>query len=502
MKYRTKLTLLIIALTVCTAGLLTASSYFFAKKMLEDQIQSQVLSIAATAASQIDGDLHRQIKTRADEAKSPYKTIESQLRKVRDANRRDRVHIKFVYTMVPSDQAESGAIYIVDAEEAGTGDKSHVGDAFEPQTDDFQRLDIESFQIDPVIHDDFGVWVSANAPIRDARGNAVAALGVDLSIDQMIEKTNTLLIRCVLATLFALGVAVVVSVYLSKRVARPVEVLSHTVREIGNGNLDARVNLKTYDEFDQLGQAVNRMAVAITESKTLRGALARYLSHQVAEDIVRSGVMPTLRGESKKVTVLFLDIRDFLNMTSPMKPEDVVGLLNEFFDSMVEIVFKHKGTLDKFLGDGLMVMFGAPLEDAEQEHNAVCAAMEMYEQAKKLDRKWRSQGLRGLHIGIGINTGVAVVGNIGSTQRMDYTAIGNTVNLASRLETATKKFNHDVLMAQTTYEVVKGQFPAERVGEVLGGDGKPAMIVYALQGTARAAKDAAASDIASGPDAA
>jgi len=481
MKYRTKVTLLVIALTIFTAGSLTAISYFVSRGLLVSQIQSQVLSIAATAASQIDGDLHQQIRTRADEEKAPYKTLEKQLRKVRDANRRDDISIKYVYTMIESDVAKTGTTFVVDAEESDTGDKSHVGDIYEPESDDLQRLDVGSYQIDPVITDEFGTWVSANAPIRDSQGKAVGAVGVDLSIDQMLSKTNTLLARSVTTSAVALIIAIGISFYLSKHVARPVEVLSRAVEQIGQGHLDTRVDLPNRDEFAQLGQAVNQMAAALGKNKTLRGALSRYLSFQVAEDIIRSGNMPTLQGERKKVSVLFLDIRGFVSMTNSMTPEVIVGLLNEFLDHMVEVVFRHQGTLDKFLGDGLMVLFGAPIDDAQHEYHAVCAAIDMCQEAKKLDEQWKSRGLKGLHIGIGINTGIAVVGNIGSVQRMDYTAIGKTVNLASRLESATKTFKHDILISETTYQAVKDQFSTVRVEGFQTDKGEPTMVVYAIQ---------------------
>ncbi len=484
MKYRTKVMVLVIALAVVTGTGFTLLSYLFSRHLLIGQIQSQVLSIAATAATLVDGDLHQQIQTSADEGDRPYHALEQQLRKVRDANRRNDVHIGYVYTMVESDQADSGIAFVVDAEETHTGNKSHVGDPYEPQSDDMEPLDMGSYQIDPVVRDEFGTWVSANAPVHDSRGQTVAALGVDLSVEQVLNKTHAFLVRSVQATLVALVFAIVIAVYLSRRVAHPVEVLSRAVEQIGQGHLDTRVQLKSRDEFGQLGHAVNRMAVALGESKTLRGALARYLSYQVAEDVLRSGTIPTLRGQRRKVSVLFLDIRGFLDMTIALDPETVVGLLNEFFDRMVEIVFRQKGTLDKFIGDGLMVLFGAPLDDPDQEEHAITAALEMHRESQKLSRQWRARGLGGLRIGIGINTGISVVGNIGSMQRMDYTAIGGTVGVASRLEAATKTLGYDVLVSETTYLSVKDKVSAVRVGEVVGGADQSHVGVYGLEQTA------------------
>jgi adenylate cyclase len=174
-----------------------------------------------------------------------------------------------------------------------------------------------------------------------------------------------------------------------------------------------------------------------------------------------------------------------------MRPEDVVQLLNEYFECMVEIVFRHKGTLDKFLGDGLMVLFGAPMEDPNQEEHAISAAVEMQRQLKVLCENWQLQGRAPIRIGIGIHTGTAIVGNVGSSQRMEYTAIGDTVNVAARLEAATKQFETGILVSETTWSATQGNFNVRDVGPVhIRGRGA-AVQVYAVSSDAAAEPEAA-----------
>jgi adenylate cyclase len=145
------------------------------------------------------------------------------------------------------------------------------------------------------------------------------------------------------------------------------------------------------------------------------------------------------------------------------------------------VILRHSGTIDKFLGDGMMVIFGAPLDDQYQEEHAVKAALEMQEELRKLCRKWESEGRRSIHMGIGINSGAAVVGNIGSEEHMEYTAIGDTVNLASRLESASKDLGLDIVVSEHTYHAVRPLFRWKFAGEVLVRGRTEPVRAYALE---------------------
>ena len=486
MKYRTRLTLLIVTLAMITNGVLVGISYWLTRGILVDEIQSQILSIASTAAVMVDGDLHKQISTKADEDGRAYRELEAQLRQFRDSNRRDDVYIRYVYTMIPApttDENPYGAVFVVDAEERDTGKKSHVGDPVETSSENVTPLDITRRQIDDIFVDEYGTWVCANAPIYDANGQAVASLGVDMDVKDVLTKTHLLLKRGLMALAVAGGLAVGISMLLSRHVTRPLDLLTATIQKIGQGDLGARVDLVAQDEFGQVGQAVNDMAAALRDRELLKGALARYLSYQVAEHVIRSGITPDLRGERRKITVLFLDIRNFSDMADGMAPEKVVEILNEFFESMIDIVFKHQGMLDKFTGDGLMAIFGAPFDDERQELHACEAALEMQHELEGLRDRWDAQGREKLKIGMGINTGIAVVGNIGSTQRMDYTAIGDTVNVAARLESATKDHDVSILISQSTHDALGNGFRSSFLADLrVKGHCEP-ISTYTLEGT-------------------
>lgn len=173
---------------------------------------------------------------------------------------------------------------------------------------------------------------------------------------------------------------------------------------------------------------------AITDYTKAKCALARYVSNHVAEDILHRENAALLQGYRKDITILMSDLRGFTALSEKIEPEDVVQILNTYFSKMIEIIFRNNGTLDKFMGDAIMVIFGAPLEDLNHVQLAVKTAIEMQEAMFGINAELREMGLSEIRMGIGISAGPAVVGDIGSEVRMEYTAIGKTVNLAQRLE--------------------------------------------------------------------
>lgn len=184
-----------------------------------------------------------------------------------------------------------------------------------------------------------------------------------------------------------------------------------------------------------------------------REKLGRYFSPNVVQRLLESA--ENAEPESRTITVLFSDIRDFTSISEQLTPSQVVNMLNEYHTVMVEAVFRHGGTLDKFIGDGLMAYFGAPFSDEQHASNAVLCAKQMLAELKNLNDTRAEKGEQALQIGIGINSGDAVIGNIGSANiRLDYTAIGDTVNLASRLETLTKTMGCEILVSETTRKAV------------------------------------------------
>ena len=181
-----------------------------------------------------------------------------------------------------------------------------------------------------------------------------------------------------------------------------------------------------------------------------KARLGRYLSKDLVEMVLKDPDLFELGGSRYQATILFSDIRNFTPFSERREPEEVVRFLNHYFTRMSEIVFRHGGTLDKYLGDGLMVEFGVPFALSSAPRVAVLAALEMLQEVERLNEEEASQGGPRIEIGVGIATGPVVAGNIGSLERMEYTCIGDTVNYAARLEAINKALSSNIVLCETT----------------------------------------------------
>jgi adenylate cyclase len=194
------------------------------------------------------------------------------------------------------------------------------------------------------------------------------------------------------------------------------------------------------------------------ERKKIRGAFSHYVSSSVVNEVLKDPEKLKLGGDMKELTVLFSDIRGFTTISEGMSPEEVHRLINEYLTAMTDIVFKHGGTLDKYMGDAIMAIYGAPVDQPDHTHKACNTALEMMQVLNELNAGWVREGKPVLDIGIGINTGMMMVGNMGSEQRFEYTVLGDAVNLGSRLEGANKNYRTHILISEFTYDKVKNDF--------------------------------------------
>jgi adenylate cyclase len=464
LSYERRLLATFVGVALLTTAVSTALLFTLAHRYISQEFRSKVLSIATTAAALINGDPQTHIRTRADEASPEYATLREELRRVRDANRRDDTYVKFVYTMVPRPDRPGTFQFGVDPEE-DKDSQSHVADFVRSTNASSWRVD--QAQVDKTLQsDEYGTWLSATAPLRASGGTPVGLVRIDVPATEVSRMERPIILGALASVLLAAGIAFGSAVIVARRASRPMIALTRTVEAIGGGALATRVTIDTEDEFGALGRAVNRMAEGLQERNRVKNAFARYVSHQVLDSVLATDELPQLSGQRCNVTVMFCDIRGFTRFAEQMAPEKVVEFLNEYFEAMVDVVFKHHGTLDKFIGDALMVLFGVPTSDPYQEEHAITAAIEMRDVAGRLREKWHAEGKKSFTVGFGINSGPAIVGNIGSPQRMEYTAIGDTVNLASRLESATRAQGVDILISEYTYNAIRGRFATVRVGEI------------------------------------
>jgi len=202
-------------------------------------------------------------------------------------------------------------------------------------------------------------------------------------------------------------------------------------------------------------------------AREIRKIFSSYVTPKVVDELVRRPELARLGGTRQEVTVLFSDIRSFTSFSERHRPEEVVTLLNEYLGAMTEVVFRWEGTLDKFVGDEIMVFWGAPTEQRDHAELAVRCALDMIHTLCTLQKKWRAEGREPFGIGIGINTGEVLVGNIGAEgKKMDYTIIGDHVNLGARVEALTRDYDTDIIITEFTHNRLCEHFETQRIGHV------------------------------------
>jgi adenylate cyclase len=218
----------------------------------------------------------------------------------------------------------------------------------------------------------------------------------------------------------------------------------------------------------------------ISSEKRLKGTLARYMTKEVAEQLL-DDPRAMLGGQVKEATVFFSDIRSFTTLSESLGARETVSMLNDYFTEMVDVLFHHQGILDKYIGDAIMAVFGTPFSTGRDADNALCASIEMMRKLRELNARRVKEGKPAIEIGIGLNTAEVLVGNIGSLKRMDYTVIGDGVNLASRLESANKYYGSSILLSEFTRERLEGDYilrPVDRIR--VKGKTEPVAIYEAL----------------------
>ncbi len=299
------------------------------------------------------------------------------------------------------------------------------------------------------------------------------------SLAAQLQPFNALQQR--LFTIFAVGLSVLVAslMLLSRNVINPLQLLTRGARRIAAGDYQQQVTIPHKDEIGELATAFNAMATGLAEKEKVRSLLGKVVSPAIANELLSKQL--ELGGEEREVTVLFTDVREFTALCEGRSPKEILALLNDYFTMLSTVIEAHDGVVDKYIGDAVMALFGAPVRDSAAPTQAIRAALAIKPALAALNEVFIARGLKPLAMGIGINTDRVVVGNMGSQSRMNYTAIGNGVNLASRLEGLHKRYRAAVIVSASTAAAaplflylpldlvrVKGKQEPVRVFEPLG----------------------------------
>ncbi len=444
--------------------LATGATVIFVTRFVESEIQREIelrgIAIARTLALNsedplaLDDDLYL-VTLLADAMKDPdvrYAMVVDTLGKIRAADNTDLWGKDYVPPSGASRILEDGVVVITT----------------EAQGHNYNLYDIAV----PVVL------------VGNKERRMIGTVHLGISGEEIVKATRRVQVTIGVIALVVFLIGILASMGFASLLTRPVFSLMDAVKELGKGNLNVSARVISSDEIGVLARTFNQMIASLREKEVIKDAFRRYVSKQVAEEIFKEPdrYLSALKGERKRVSVLFADIRGFTPMAEKMAPEKVVSILNEYLTYMTSAVFKYKGTLDKFIGDCVMAVYGAPLSVHNPTEMAVKTAVEIQKKVAELNSKRVSSGEDPVYVGIGINTGEVVVGNIGSSERMDYTVIGDNVNLAARIQAKANEMGVEILISGSAYDEVKDIVVARELPPVrVKGKSEPVRI-YVVEG--------------------
>jgi class 3 adenylate cyclase len=296
-------------------------------------------------------------------------------------------------------------------------------------------------------------------------------------IDDAVENITKSILTLSLLGLLAGAIG---AVLLASMQVKPILMLASGVRAIGEGDLEQRVDVRRHDEIGDLAEAFNEMTKGLQEREFIRQTFQKFVHKDVVNQLLENPDMIKVGGEKKKVTIIFTDIRGFTTLSETLNPHDLIGLLNSYFAELLPIIDKNGGVLDKFIGDAMMIVFGTPLAKEDDALRAVKTGLEIQAKVKALNVAREREGRDHITMGIGINTGNVIAGNVGSEDRMEYTVLGDAVNVAARLEGQSR--TGDVIISDDTYAEVKDKVVAVKSDEKVALKGKAeAVNIYTVE---------------------
>jgi class 3 adenylate cyclase len=313
-------------------------------------------------------------------------------------------------------------------------------------------------------------------PINNQEGKLIGATIVQLPMDRMYEELKEQIKISILIAIAALGLGSAFTYWYAKKISNPIRNLALEAKKIQKLELDdTNLDDVKIEEVDYLNQSISAMKSSLL-------LFARYVPRELVFNLMQSEKEIKLGGTARKVTIFFSDIAGFTSVSEKMTAEDLMLHLSEYFQFLTSIIISQKGTIDKFIGDAIMAFWGAPLDDKNHAMHACRAALLCQKSITNLNKRWSKEGKPLLKTRIGLNTGEVVIGNVGSLDRMNYTAIGDDVNLASRLEGVNKTYGTQIIISESVKNEINGAFVTRMIDIVAVKGKEKGVKIYELVG--------------------
>ncbi len=439
---------LLVGMTLLAIGVVGTLVYQHQQRELQTTLGTLLLNIARTGALLVDPALHAEVQRTLHRDSDAYMRVRAALAAIQDENGLETP----IYTLTDFDQLSGHARFMVTSRGPGAPGELYplVPALIEPLWSSF-RDNVAAHTA--IYQNQSGTWITAFAPIRDGTGRIIGVLDVDYRVNVYLERLAALRSTVLLASLAGAIGALLLGLLFARRLTGPITALTHGAVRVAEGDLTQRLAVRARDEVGQLTQAFNTMLDGLRQRDFIRDTFGRYVSPEVASAILESPGGLDFGGEKRDVTVLMSDLRGYTRFAEKGEPGRVVAVLNDYLARMADIIIAHGGTINEFIGDAIFAVFGAPASHPDHAERAGGAALAMQRAMREINAAHERRGLPRFEMGIGINTGEAVLGNIGSEQRAKYAVVGHAVNVAGRVEGCT--VGGQIFISAATFERIQ-----------------------------------------------
>ncbi len=461
----------LIGAVLLTSALLGTVTFTVWRQSIRDDLQKRLGELAATVSLMIDPAVHHGLTQPSDMDGQAYKNLRAKLKAVRAQS--PDVHFLYTYRWTPGEESPK---FVLDTGTVGV-DFSPLGTVYESMTPTLRasffppyrvRVETEPYK------DEYCTFLSAFSPILGADGQIEGVLGIDMDASR-IQALEAQLLALVLGMTALITVVMGLgSWWFSRRISKPLLALSHDMGLIQEFQLDGELNIKT-----QINEVVLMKTSLDNMKKGLR-SFKKYVPADLVADLIGLQQEARLGTTKREITVFFCDLENFTTISEQLSPEDLNLMLSGYFDAVTRALQRHGATIDKFIGDAVMAFWNAPRDLPDHALRGALATLEVRQSLELLREGWKSVGLPGMSTRVGLNTGSVMVGNVGYEDRLSYTALGDAVNLASRLESLNKFYGTYILVGEDTLSqlgnqvayraidrvAVKGKSKGTRIGEL------------------------------------
>jgi len=433
----------------------------------EEQQAARLMGLADSARLLVDATAVAAFTDETAAEQRDYRRIAKALRAFRDAN-----HIHWVGLL---GRAGDRFHYLLDCSET---DPYPVTLPFFDPTAALLAAFEGRTAYEPDFEDEYGVWSRAYSPLRDEGGAVVAALAADISADWQMELHKRWLRRVWMLTLGTSLLVLLTAVVFARYLSRGLNHLAEVALAVADGDLERRPDVSSYDEVGVLARIFDRMIRGLKERDFIRETFGRYVTPEVVRELLSEPDALRPGGDLRTVTILMSDLRGFTGLSERLPLDEMMGVLNGYLGRMADVVDDHGGTVNEFIGDAVLAVFGAPVAVEDHALRGVACAAQMQIELTRFNDELVERGLPELQMGIGLNTGKVIVGNIGSKRRMKYGLVGDAVNVAGRVESF--RVGGEVLISSETHDVVRDDVVARGPIEVQAKGKKEPMRLYAV----------------------